>query len=113
VWILRTISTKKIVSKGNNNDGECHCLWIHLYRPRGVCATWFDCVYIYRVKEASTGSAPVSALRLSIRIRPKRNITSSADSIFWLETIPRRPVGAPLVFADPTFVSPFPWLSLC
>jgi hypothetical protein len=59
VWILRTISTKGIVSNGNNNDGECHCLWLRLYQPRGVCATGFDCFYIYRVKEVSTGSATV------------------------------------------------------
>jgi hypothetical protein len=71
VWILRTISTKKIVPNRNNNDGSCRCLWIRLYRPRGVCATWFDCVYVYRVKEASAGSAPVSVLRCSLRVRPK------------------------------------------
>jgi hypothetical protein len=64
VWIWRTISTKGIVSKGTNNDGECHCLWLRLYQPRGVCATGFDCVYVYRVKEASTGSATVGVLRL-------------------------------------------------
>jgi hypothetical protein len=57
--------------KGNNNDGECHCLWIHLYWPRGVCAAGFDCVYVYRVKEASAGPPPVGVLRLSICIRPK------------------------------------------
>jgi hypothetical protein len=64
VWIRRTISTKGIVSKGTNNDGECHYLWLRLYRPCGVCATGFDCVYVYRVKEALTGSATVGVLRL-------------------------------------------------
>jgi hypothetical protein len=71
VWILRTISTRELFQKGSNNDGECHCLWIHLYWPRGVCAAGFDRIYIYRFKEASAGPPPVGVLCLSICVRAK------------------------------------------
>jgi hypothetical protein len=52
VWMLISISTKESF-KRNNKDGTCLHLWIHVYRPRGVCPYWDDCLCLGCVKEVA------------------------------------------------------------
>jgi hypothetical protein len=57
--MLRSISTKESF-KGNNNDGMCLDLWIHMHWPHGVIPPRDDRFCVGRVMEASQSSASVS-----------------------------------------------------